>query len=638
MKTATRFDYPGLPAHSTFNVRLMLTLAGEGSETSQSTPLNIGLVIDTSGSMQGEKIAKVKEAAIMITRMLSASDIYSLVTFSDAARTIVPVAKGADLKGVEELINRITADGNTNLHGGYQKSFELVRDGSKFAASRVVLLSDGQANVGLTSIVDLGKFAASLRGSQVTTTTFGVGHDFDDALMTVIAEEGGGSANYIEHPRQAAEVFREELEDLRGTTASNTRIRFLPGSSVASCTLLNNFPEGDDGYLVGDVYATRERQMVLELAIKTGPETAGLTLGAFEVRYNVPGKGAAVPITLPVSLPVVSEKKFATYQHDKEVTLEAALLTVGRAKREAMRLADEQRFVEAADLLENFVAALAGLYLNDPELDRELDRLKERAWNLRHRGEEYYTAMEQKRFAYEADMTLKGKKEMYLAMMDRREPYRAVTTPDNMVTIYSGIENSLDLMIANAPDRTATTFLDEVFSKLDGAVEPETYGLSWVLRDRATSRIFDAGFSYALAEGEVDDRRTLHDIGIDRTSSLEAVSLPPLIPNVHAKIPKDVVRLDLSLIDPGRTRAMDLPYRPTAIACDFLAVVYGEIRQFVPPNTYGRIWLLRDVATGRVFDFGSAWARFNQLQADVRPLQRVGITGGTQLQAVLLSR
>ena len=638
MKTTTQFDYSGLPSNSIFTVRLMLTLTGEASEASQRTPLNICLVIDTSGSMQGEKIAKVKEAAIMITRMLSGSDLYSLVTFNDAANAIVPVAKGADLAGVEELINRIKADGNTNLHGGYQKGFEQVRDGSGFAASRIVLLSDGQANVGLTSINDLGKFAVSLRGHQITTTTFGVGNDFDDALMTAIAEEGGGSANYIEHPRQAAEVFREELEDLRGTTASNTRIRFLPGGSVASCTLLNNFPEDDDGYLVGDVYATKERQLVLELSIKTGPETAALTLGSFEVRYTVPGKGAAAPITVPVSLPVVSEEQFATYRNDREVTMEAALLTVGRAKREAMRLADEQRFVEAADLLENFVAVLAGLYLNDPELDQELDRLKERAWNLRHRGKEYYTAMEQKRFAYEADMTMKGKKEMYLAMMERREPCRAVTTSDNMVTINSGINNSFDFMVANAPDRTATAFLDEVFSNLEGAVEPGTYGRSWVLRDTATYRVFDAGSSYALAQGKADDRRPLQEIGIDRANSLEVVQLPPLKPKEHRNIPQELVKIELSLIDSGKRRAIDIPYRHSAIACDFLAAVYEEIWQFVPPNTYGRTWLLRDVATGRVFDFGSAWARFNQLQADVRPLQLVGIKGGAQLQAVLLSR
>jgi len=66
--------------------------------------------------------------------------------------------------------------------------------------------------------------------------------------------------------------------------------------------LLNNFPDGDDGYLVGDVYATRERQVVLELAIQTGAETAALPLGSFEVRYTVPGKGSAAPITVPVSL------------------------------------------------------------------------------------------------------------------------------------------------------------------------------------------------------------------------------------------------------------------------------------------------------------------------------------------------
>ena len=638
MITTTEFDYSGLPSNNIFTVRLMLTLTGEASEASQRTPLNIGLVIDTSGSMQGEKIAKVKEAAIMITRMLSGSDMYSLVTFNDAANAIVPVAKGADLAGVEELINRITANGNTNLHGGYQKGFELVRDGSGFAASRIVLLSDGQANVGLTSINDLGKFAASLRGYQITTTTFGVGNDFDDALMTAIAEAGGGSASYIEHPWQAVEVFRQELEDLRCTTASNTRVKFQPGISIVSYALLNNFPEGDDGWLLGDVYATNERQMVLELVINAGCETTGLTLGSFEVRYNVPGKGSAAPIAVPVSLPVVSEHEFATYQHNKEVTLEAALLTVGRAKREAMRLADEHRFAEAADLLENFVAALSGLNLNDPEFDRELELLKERAWNLRHRGREFFTATEKKRFAYEADMTMKGKKGLYLAMMERREPYHAVATPDNMVTIYFGIDNSHGFMVSNTPDRPADAFLDEVFSNLDGAVEPGTYGRSWVLRDTATYRVFDAGSSYALAQGKADDRRPLQEIGIDRANSLEVVQLPPLKPKEQRNIPKEVVKIDLSLIDPGRRRAIDIPYRPSAIACDFLAAVYEEIWKFVPPNTYGRTWLLRDVATGRAFDFGSAWARFNQLQADVRPLQLVGIKGGAQFQAVLLSR
>ena len=637
MKTTTRFDYPGLPAHSISTIRLMLTLRGEESEASQRTPLNIGLAVDTSGSMHGEKIAKVKEAAIMITRMLAASDMYSLVTFNDTARVVVPVAKGADLAGVEGLINRITAEGNTNLYGGYRKVFELVREGRSIAASRIVLLSDGQANLGLTSISDFGKYAVSLRGSQITTTTFGVGHDFDDALMTAIAEAGGGSASYIEHPWQAVEVFREELEDMRCTTASNTRVRFIPSSSVSSCTLLNNFPEDDDGYLVGDVYATKERQMVLEMAIKTGPEMEGLSLGSLEVKYNVPGKGVAALLTVPVSMPVVSDEKFATYKIDKEVTLEAALLTVGRAKREAMKLAEEQRFAEAADLLENFVAALTGLNLFNPDLDQELERLKERAWNLRHRGREFFTAMEKKRFVYESDMIMKGKKMMYLAMMARREPYPAATIPDNMVTIHAGINNSLDFMITNKPDRTATEFLDEVFNNLNGAVEPGTYGRNWVLRDSATYRIFDTGSAYALAEGKAEDWRTLQEIGIDLTSSLEVVKLPTIMANGHRKIPKGVVRLDLSLIDPGRRRTMDLLYRSTAIACDFLAAVYEEISHFVPPNTYGRIWLLRDVATGRVFDFGSAWARFNQMQADVRPIERVGITGGSQLQALLLA-
>ena len=153
-----------------------------------------------------------------------------------------------------------------------------------------------------------------------------------------------------------------------------------------------------------------------------------------------------------------------------------------------------------------------------------------------------------------------------------------------------------------------------------------------------TSRVFDVGSAYALAEGKAEDLRQLQEVNIDKTRSLEVVQLPKNMPNKHMKIPKGALKLDLSLIDPSRNRVMNIPYRSTAIACDFLAAVYEEIQQFVPPNTYGRIWLLRDVTTGRVFDFGSAWACFNQLQVDVRPIARVGIKEGTQLQALLLTQ
>jgi Ca-activated chloride channel family protein len=653
MKTTTRFDYSALPANSSITSRILISLDGKGlTYVDHKTPLDISMVIDNSGSMQGPKIAKVKEAATMIARMLEPHDIFSLVTFNDTVNTVVPAAKGADLAGVETLISRITAGGSTNLCGGYERGFELASEGRRIAKARVVILSDGQANVGTISHDDLSCIAGKFRDQQVTTTTFGVGEDFDERILAVMAESGGGSANFIEHPWHAAEVFRSELEDLRNITATNTRARFVPGAKVVSCTLLNNFPVNYDGdWLIGDVYGNRERQIVLEVEVKTSGECYDFNLGTFELQYDIPGKDTTVPVSIPVPIPVVSKDEFAALTADEEVILEAALLTIGRAKRNAMNLACEQKFIEAADLLDSYIAALSGLRLNDPELDSELEKLRERSWNLRHRGKEFFTATEQKYLYYEADMTLKGKKAMYNAMMSRKEPTRSVSS-SNSISIFSQLNNR-ELMVEFHPDRTVSDFLKEVFVKLDGAVKPRTYGLTWGLRDAATSRIFDIGTSYARVIGKREDVRSLKDIGIDTGLKLEVVALPALptpkrLSDLASQettkkyfsgtgLSSDVICIDMPQTGKPGNRLKVYPYRGTMIACDFLADLYNEIQNIVPPNSYGRQWFLRDAATGRVFDFGSAWARFHRLQADVRPIDKIGIIGGMTLQAVVLS-
>jgi Ca-activated chloride channel family protein len=631
MKTTTTFDYTALPAHSTFNVRLMLTLLGDIATVGHQAPLNIAMVIDNSGSMHGEKITKVKEAACMIVGMLAPHDIFSLVTFNDKVNTIVPTAKGADLAGVDKLINMITAGGNTDLSAGYNEGCNLAFNAANIAASRVVLLSDGIANRGHMHGADI---ARKFRYLRISTTTFGVGDDFDEVLLTSIAEEGGGSANFIQHPWQAADVFREELEDLRNITATNTRVRFTPGQSIVSHTLLNNFTnDGDGSWLIGDVYGTKERRIVIEMEIKTGEEIADLNIGSLEILYDIPGKGTTVPMQLPVLIPVVSSKEFTSISIDNDVTLEAALLAVGRAKREALNLSLDQKFIEAADVLERYISAISGLLLNDLELDRELQQLKERAWNLRHRGKEFFTAVEKKHFAYEADMTGKGKKEMYRAMLMRRDQEKSAT-PKIAVTVHSLIDGR-DLVVECSPTTAVSDFLKDVFNKLDGAVKPNTYGVEWVLRDAVTSRILDVGSSYAKAQGVREDRRMLNDVSINGCIILEAVALTPLTSRRSQVIPSDIIRLDIN-IDSARKCTKDLRFRDTTIASDFLAVVYDEIKSFVPPNSYGRTWLLRDMTTGRVFDAGSGWAKFHQLQADVRPIDKVGIKGGSMLQVVTL--
>jgi hypothetical protein len=86
---------------------------------------------------------------------------------------------------------------------------------------------------------------------------------------------------------------------------------------------------------------------------------------------------------------------------------------------------------------------------------------------------------------------------------------------------------------------------------------------------------------------------------------------------------------------PDSRRTVDLPYRENMIACDFLGEVYRQISGQFPPNSYGRLWVLRETSTGRVFDCGSAWAKSNGVQADVRPIGKIGIKGGSIIQVVI---
>lgn len=634
MKAITHFDYPGIPAGGTTNVRLMLSLFGNGAQT--KTPLNIALVVDRSGSMQeGYKLAEVKEAAKMMVGMLNPYDVFSLVAFNEKVETIVPVAKGADLAGVNELIDRLVASGDTNLSGGYKEGLCRATEAGRIGTSRIVLLSDGKANRGIKSTNVLSKWAEDFRLAGVSTTTFGVGNDFNENLLNAMAEQGGGNSYFIADPWQAADVFREELEELRSIDTTRVTVRFFPSSGIKSCTQINNFPEkSQNEWFIGDISSTRECRLVLELEVEAGKSIGEMCIGTFELYYSLPGREQVINIKHQAFLSVVTDKEFEKYKPDREVTLEAALLMIGGAKREARGFALAHNYVAASCVLDDCYLILSGLGLYDPELELELDRLKERAWQLLNRGKDYFNPEEQKYLAYEAELGMKGKRDKYQSMMARKDRpnYQSVAG----AVIGSFLTGALyELRVKNYPDRTVKDFLAEIYEKVQDAVDPGSYGKSWLLRDKVSGRTFDVGTPWARSQSKPPADRTLADLGMsEEIVCLEVLPLPRMFKKNSSEIAPNRVRFELDLL--GDQVPHDLPYQESMIACDFLAQVYQLIRHKVPPNSYGRQWVVRDATTGRVFDFGSAWARFHNMQADVRPIEKVGIRGGSLLQAFIL--
>lgn len=187
-------------------------------------PLNLSVVVDTSGSMKGEPIAYAIQGLERMLDGIEPEDRISLVTFSTGARVAVEHVPGE----APELINAIaaiTAEGGTNIYDGLRTGFELVDAHYDPAAqNRVILLSDGVATEGITNNAKILAMAAGYAGLGYGLTTIGVGTDFDVELMRSLSEQASGSFYFLEDPAAVKEVFHEEVTSFLIPLANDVQI------------------------------------------------------------------------------------------------------------------------------------------------------------------------------------------------------------------------------------------------------------------------------------------------------------------------------------------------------------------------------------------------------------------------------
>ena len=166
---------PWLLAGERHITHLKVSLTGFDMGSNQDrAPVNVAIVLDRSGSMNGEKIDRAKEAARMAVGLLDERDIVSVVAYSDTVSVLVPATRATDRRFIQERIASIYADGSTALFAGVSKGAdELFKFFDSNRVNRVILLSDGLANVGPESPAALGELGASLRKTGISVTTIG---------------------------------------------------------------------------------------------------------------------------------------------------------------------------------------------------------------------------------------------------------------------------------------------------------------------------------------------------------------------------------------------------------------------------------------------------------------------------------
>jgi uracil DNA glycosylase len=382
-------------------VDLLLTFRAERHDEASGPgprlPLNLSLVIDRSGSMSGKPLKQAIAAAEVLLDQLEPRDTISVVVYDDRIDTVVEPQQVTDPARIRKAIRKVTARGSTNLHGGWLQGCKHVRErqGERLI-HRVLLLTDGQANVGLTDPKKLVEAAREQAGKGVLTTTLGFGRGFNEDLLIGMAEASGGNFYFIETPEDASQVFMIEGETLTSIAAQELTVTLTPApeSGVKVREVLNHYPARNvsDGLVVtvGDVYSAEDKLVAVELEI---PPQARVKkeFGLLDVSFGYDpvtaeeGKGSSAKRTLgrrlegrlAVSAPVGKEDEAAASAAHLDVLSAVARIRIARAKERAVALADDREHAEAAAGLRHLVEDLRQKGLDEEfEIAEEIAQLE----------------------------------------------------------------------------------------------------------------------------------------------------------------------------------------------------------------------------------------------------------------------
>lgn len=205
----------------------------ENSASAQRAPLDLALVIDRSGSMSGDPLKAALESSVRIIQGLRSDDRIAVVTFDDHVQVVQPLVAVGDAHDLVNRVRQIESGGSTALFDGWQEGVkQLAPFVKKERIARVILLTDGQANHGLVDEAQIFEHVAKAAGASITTSTVGLGHGFNETLLTGMAKAGEGAANFGQTADDLSEAFEEQFAILSNSFLRQVKITVQGGSDV----------------------------------------------------------------------------------------------------------------------------------------------------------------------------------------------------------------------------------------------------------------------------------------------------------------------------------------------------------------------------------------------------------------------
>ncbi|HEU4565318.1 MAG TPA: VWA domain-containing protein [Gemmatimonadaceae bacterium] len=349
-------------------------VAPEAPPRAGRAPVNVAIVLDRSGSMGGEKFVLARQAAERALAMLRPEDRFALVVYDTEIDVLapstpaVPEAKRHALSALASIGPR----GGTDLGGGWLRGCEQVAlHASGELVNRCLLLTDGQANHGITDPGELARHAAALRERGVRTSTFGVGSDFDERLLGGMSDAGGGNSYFLDHPARIPEMITSELGEALEVVMRDAALEVtLPAGARAEP--LQRFRwrhiEGDNELRVelGDLVSAQE--MAVTIAIELPRGEAGETAAAGFALSDRDHATAGGPVELRWTW--AGHPQNDRQPRDRTVDREVATLYAARARAEATERNRHGDYEGARRVLRRTADRILSYAGNDPELHR----------------------------------------------------------------------------------------------------------------------------------------------------------------------------------------------------------------------------------------------------------------------------
>ena len=338
---------------------LLSFTAPQAPRRANRRPVNVAFVLDRSGSMAGErKFSLAREAVEQSLRMLRPEDRFSLVVYDDRVDVLARSMNATPqaIRHALDSLSTIEPRNSTDLCSGWMRGCEQV---SEFVdqerTTRVLLLTDGLANHGIQDRDTLARHASELRQRGVSTSTFGVGSDFDERLLRDMAHEGGGNFYFLENALQIPDLITSELGEALEVVIPNAAIEVELPPRRADAEVLNRFRSTLTGTILrielGDVVSAQDVEVLVRVNFPQGEIANSVCL-----RAKVVGPGAGDEAT--VSWAYASHADNDRQPRDREVDRRVAELYALRARADATEANRHHDFAAARRVIERTAARI----------------------------------------------------------------------------------------------------------------------------------------------------------------------------------------------------------------------------------------------------------------------------------------